>query len=539
MRRASHNFMLLSSQVALLFLVVALAWQGISAARTQENMVRGLMGDYALLIAENAERNFNSVLGYRTFYALLESLQAEPELFPMENPWAEDVFQRSQSLPVGADEILVVAARAAGGGAPAVLWHRERAGWEAGWRELLLFMRQRDREPAGFGVHHPILDGHAQTVLSVTLPGRDAEALIWFDPSVVLSRVESVLAEATLLPAVLGDPERLRPNINLALFDPAGQRVFSTAREPRGSLVRNRVIDGDYSGLLAGFEIRASINPDIAGELVIGGMPYDWLPLFLGLVAVTLLLGALTFFLTRRQREVQAMRDDFVARVSHELRTPLTQIRMYAESLLHDRIGEHAARQDALIVINRETLRLGHMVDSILRFESPAQNQPSPEPESFPLSEWGRSLEAGFRPLLDAEGACLELDIPDAAETRCNRDALTQIAGNLLDNSLKYGPRGQAIRVAWKNSEAGWKLEFRDQGPGIPPGRAEAIFEPYRRLQRESGNGSAGTGIGLGVAREIARSLGGDLYYQPDEQNGRFVLAMKEPARSGERKQDG
>ena len=72
------------SQLVLLILIGALAWQGISAARTQEKMVRTLLGDYALLIAENAERSFNAALGYRTFYALLNALQAQPERFPLE-----------------------------------------------------------------------------------------------------------------------------------------------------------------------------------------------------------------------------------------------------------------------------------------------------------------------------------------------------------------------------------------------------------------------------------------------------------------------
>jgi len=529
MRRPRHNHLLLVSQFALLLLIAALAWQGVSAARSHERTVRGLLGDYAALIAENAERGFNAALGYRTFYALLQAVQAQPELFPTDAEWAEDALDAAQGLPVSAAEVLLVVSRSVDGTREQVLWRGSRPDRQASWAELAARLEPAEAERGGFRVYHPAPRDRTEMVLGWSVPGVEAEILLWFDPAMLRSRIASILAEATLLPAALGDPARIRPGIRLALRDPAARLVFATSPEPGGDLARSRAVGGDYSGLLAGFEITASLDPAIAGELVIGGLPYDWLPIFLGLAAVSLLLGALTFFLTRRQREVQTLRDDFVARVSHELRTPLTQIRMYAESLLHRRIAEKAGRRDALEVINREALRLGHMVDSILRFERPADRAPAAEHRPYRLLDWGRALQAEFRPLLEAAEARIELDIPADAATRCNRDALTQVAGNLLDNALKYGPRGQTIRIGHRAAGNVWRLEFRDQGPGIPPGRRESVFDPYTRLERDRERGTTGTGIGLSVAREIARSMAGDLVYEPDGDNGRFVLRLREP----------
>ena len=122
MRNLRLNHWILASQIILLVLVIALAWQGVSAARTQDRMVRELMSDYAQLIVENAERGFNSALGYRTFYALVDGLQSQPELFPMDRAWQTTAFTESTPLPLEPDEILAVVIRTKNPEESRILW---------------------------------------------------------------------------------------------------------------------------------------------------------------------------------------------------------------------------------------------------------------------------------------------------------------------------------------------------------------------------------------------------------------------------------
>ncbi len=514
------------SQITLLALVTVLAWQGIVAARTQQQIVRDLMGDYAQLIVENAERGFNVALGFRTFYALVKGLQNQPALFPLDRAWEPTAFADSTPLPVATEDILAVVTRAQQQDSLRFLWLKPDTDINIKLVNLLQTLGEPIFDQAQFQLRHPELNGVTHTLITVPVPGQDTELLIWLDPGVIVSTVRQQLETATLLPAALGDPEKLRSNINLSLADSAGRIIFSTEHPPDGSLARAGIIDGDYSGLMAGFEIRASINPAISTELIIGGLPYDRLPFLFALLFIALALGAFGFFLMRRQRDVHALRDDFVARVSHELRTPLTQIRMYAESLLHKRILDDDARKDALAVINREALRLGNMVDSILRFEGPQTIAPAFEQTPYLLKKWSNALKVEYQPLLDAENVTLLASIPPNVATRHNRDALTQIAGNLLDNALKYGPNGQQIVISYLALENGWQLGFADQGPGVPAARRESVFEPYRRLSRDQKNGSTGTGIGLSVARDIAISMGGELCFEGESSSGQFVLTL-------------
>ena len=86
--------------------------------------------------------------------------------------------------------------------------------------------------------------------------------------------------------------------------------------------------------------------------------------------------------------------------------------------------------------------------------------------------------------------------------------ALKRCIGNLLDNALRYG--GEA-EIAVLDSDQAVTLTIADRGPGIPPDAMDKVFEPFFRLEGSRARGSGGTGLGLGIARNIARAHGGDL----------------------------
>jgi len=106
-------------------------------------------------------------------------------------------------------------------------------------------------------------------------------------------------------------------------------------------------------------------------------------------------------------------------------------------------------------------------------------------------------------------------------------DALRQMLINLLDNAVKYGPEGQRIAVALAAENGTARVLVDDEGPGVPAGDRERIWERFWRLQRDRGSAVAGTGIGLAVVRELAELHGGRSWVEDAPAGGaRFVIEV-------------
>jgi signal transduction histidine kinase len=220
------------------------------------------------------------------------------------------------------------------------------------------------------------------------------------------------------------------------------------------------------------------------------------------------------------------LRSDFVAEVSHELRTPLTQIRMFTESLLLRRLSSAEDRSRALSIINREAQRLIHMVENILRF-SENERQAELAPQRQAIAPILISVVDEFQVLANAAEATITTNIDDAVEANIDADAIRQVILNLLDNAIKYGPRGQTVHVELQAVRDTIHITVADAGPGIPESERQRIFAGYYRLDRERDSAIAGTGIGLSVVGDIVRQHGGSVHVEDAENGGaRFVVEL-------------
>ncbi|MFC1660790.1 sensor histidine kinase, partial [Gemmatimonadota bacterium] len=170
--------------------------------------------------------------------------------------------------------------------------------------------------------------------------------------------------DATLLPTTVAESQ---PGDSLMVMSVlAGDEVLvfqSPVTYPRTFMARD-TLEEEYGDLV----VEAAIRPDAASHLIIGGLPRSRLPLLLGLMLLTLGVGAAALVQVRREHQLARLRDDFISGVSHEFRTPLTQIRVFAE-LLHDgKLKTDADRRRSSSVIDREARRLTHLVENILHF---------------------------------------------------------------------------------------------------------------------------------------------------------------------------
>ena len=272
---------------------------------------------------------------------------------------------------------------------------------------------------------------------------------------------------------------------------------------------------------LGGFVTVVELRPALASTLLIGGMPRTQLPWLLALLGLAGALAALALVQLRRGRELTRLRSQFVANVSHELRTPLTQISMFSETLMLARERSGEERQHFLTVIHREARRLTSLVDGVLRFSRGEAGMTRLRPEARDVAADVRETVLAFQPLADAARATVRVRDAGDAWALADAGALRQVLLNLLDNAVKYGPRGQTVTVTVelaRDVEAAGRevvrVAVRDEGVGIPAADRERIFEPFTRLERAGVPRVSGTGIGLSVVRELVRAQGGRVWVE-------------------------
>jgi signal transduction histidine kinase len=272
--------------------------------------------------------------------------------------------------------------------------------------------------------------------------------------------------------------------------------------------------------------VRAQIRASMADQLIIGGLPRSRLPFLLALIAIAAALSFVAIQQIRREGELTRLRADFVASISHELRTPLAQMRLYLETLRLGRFTTDAQRKWSLDNVERETTRLGHLVERVLRFSRASRADADPRQTVDVAAELER-LVAEFQPLADARGAHVAATLDPVPRVALQADALRHIALNLLDNAVKYGPRGQTVQVRLFRDGRDVRIEIIDEGPGIPAAERERIWQPYQR--GGTAGHTAGSGIGLSIVRDLAVLHGGRAWVEPPaagERGARVVVTL-------------
>lgn len=235
------------------------------------------------------------------------------------------------------------------------------------------------------------------------------------------------------------------------------------------------------------------------------------------------LVGLLNVMLGRTEETLSQLRR-FAANASHELRTPLMRMRGEAELALRDGTPPEEARA-ALASTIEEIDALVRLVGSLIELSRGEAS--GPPTEQLDLAELATAL-AEEAALLGGERR-LRVDVVREgggdALVRGSRDLLGRALWNLLDNALKYVPDGERITVRITVSDAQVQVAVEDTGAGVPPEARARLFEAFYRGDAARVQGTPGTGLGLALARTIARRHGGDLVLA-DGPGTRFVLAL-------------
>jgi PAS domain S-box-containing protein len=210
-------------------------------------------------------------------------------------------------------------------------------------------------------------------------------------------------------------------------------------------------------------------------------------------------------------RELERLKDDFVATVSHELRTPLTPIKGWAVTLLQ--LGDHLSpeqREEGVQAILRHSERLERLITNILEVSKVERGLSDQRDAIVDVLAVAEKTVADFR----TENGHREIVFQangDRHLTRGDEVWVEQILSNLLSNAMKYSPADLPIEVAVTQSRDTIELSVTDRGPGIPEHEMERIFERFKRLGDHMTRSQGGTGLGLYIARQLARAIGGEL----------------------------
>lgn len=236
--------------------------------------------------------------------------------------------------------------------------------------------------------------------------------------------------------------------------------------------------------------------------------------LIAGLVAAIGIGSWLIVLDVRQQLLLARQKTDFVSNVSHELKTPLTSIRMFSELLSEGKVADPSKQRQYSRIIESEASRLTRLINNVLDFARMERNEKRYDRAPFSLRDLVEDTCSHYRPHLEANGYRLTCEAGDQSlELIGDRDAISQVLVNLVSNAEKYGGDAKEIAVTLTRREGNALIQVLDRGPGVPRGAEKKIFEQFYRAHDSLNSGIQGAGLGLTLARQIARSHGGDVGY--------------------------
>jgi two-component system, sensor histidine kinase and response regulator len=235
-----------------------------------------------------------------------------------------------------------------------------------------------------------------------------------------------------------------------------------------------------------------------------------------------------------RLRELDRMKDEFVALVSHELRTPLTSIRGYLELLLDEseRLAFDPTHLDWLAVIDRNSDRLLALVEDLLLKAQVNAGKVLLSVSEIDLAAVVEQSAKTGAPVASTRGITLTSSVEPLPPVSADPVRVGQVIDNLISNALKFTPAGGRVEVrAWLH-EGRARVAVSDTGHGIPSDEQERLFDRFYRTSKAQADAVPGVGLGLSISKAIVEAHGGTIDYTSAEGAGStFAIELPVAAR--------
>jgi signal transduction histidine kinase len=244
------------------------------------------------------------------------------------------------------------------------------------------------------------------------------------------------------------------------------------------------------------------------------------------------------------EKELEKMREDLTHMIVHDLRSPLTSIMggIHLSRQLIDR-GTDAARVTKLLdIVADSSENMLELVNSLLDISQLEAGQMRLEIEARSLPDLVDGARERVVPLALEGGVTLQVDLPpDLPQVAVDGDLVTRVLVNLLDNAIKFSPRGGVVRVTADGVSATLNLEessditphrsisvsVTDMGPGIPEEYRDKIFEKFSQVEEQESHRGRGSGLGLTFCKLVVEAHGGRIWVESQmDQGSTFALTL-------------
>ena len=223
-------------------------------------------------------------------------------------------------------------------------------------------------------------------------------------------------------------------------------------------------------------------------------------------------------------RRLEKVRAEFVANVSHELRTPLTAIKGYLETVLDETMLESATHRRFLEIANSHAERMGRLINDLLNLSDIETGKVVLDPTPISLGAFVQEISAIFEKDAAKKDVKLVNRVPSDVWVQADRDRLSQILVNLVDNAVKYTPKGGTVSFeAEKTNSHEIRITVRDTGQGIPPNDLPRITERFYRVDKARARVEGGTGLGLAIVKHLVQLHGGTLHIESEYGKGTTI----------------
>ena len=232
-----------------------------------------------------------------------------------------------------------------------------------------------------------------------------------------------------------------------------------------------------------------------------------------------------------RLKELDQLKDQFLATASHELRTPLTAVQGYIELLNeYNETLDTAMRSDFVTKAKRSCEELSLLVDNIMDASHVYADAKNMFLHDVPLRAAITHVLDILEGIIVREEREVEIDAPDNLMVYADSTRLRQVLLNLLSNALKYSPSGSSLHITVTAGDCLATIRVRDYGLGVPVAMRSQLFQRFVRMERDMNSPVRGAGLGLFISRQLIEAMGGQLWVESEGIPGRgstFIFTLR------------
>ena len=328
---------------------------------------------------------------------------------------------------------------------------------------------------------------------------------------------------STLFPGILTSVE-LGKDVFVGILGDKDSLLYIRHNNP----VSNYLVADNFSKIFVNWKVALFDDEGKSIEQLVGKEKLLYLMLFAGIIIVMFIGIVVMIRAVIHESELSRMKSDFVSNVSHELKTPLALIRLFGETLESGIVNDERKRLEFYSIIRKESERLTHLINNVLDFSRMDTGVKEYNFKEANLVEVVRSTLEAYKFHIRDDGFKIESELPDESITlKIDKDAISQVLLNLLNNAVKYSEERKQILVKVCRNSTSAVISVTDHGVGIPKEELKKIFDKFYRVSTTKTRETRGSGLGLTLAKHIVEAHDGTIEVESEVGKGsRFMVRL-------------